>query len=211
MINLTTEEKDKDSFITKVYLKEESPKYCIQYASGRIEEQDFSVHNLNATLLIMESQYHQYKEAFFKDQAKKANKAVLDKLIEGLLAIIGIALTISIDMSQIIKLFISLIIVVASIFYQKSKTLENAECGRNIDVLSITETFLANKEQFKIRVMDPITHTEEDWYLLTLSEIELLQNKREVTLLANTITDEMRVEESQTTTATLKKKWKLGD
>lgn len=211
MIDLTTREEDKDNFILKVYLKEESPKYGVLYASGRQEEFDFTIHNLNATLLTMERQYHEFKEKFFYEKAAEANKAALHKLIEGLLAIIGVALTVSVDMSSIIKLFISLIIVVCSIFYQKTKTIENAECGRAIDVLAITENFLKNKDQFKIKVTDPITKTEEDWYLLTLSEIEMLEDKREVTVLSKTITDEMRAEESANTTATLKKKWRLSD
>lgn len=211
MIDLTTRPEDKDKFITKIYLKEENPKYCVVYASGRTEEYDFTFHNFNATLLAMETQYHEYKEAFFYAQAKMANKAALNKLIEGLLAILGVALTVSIDMSEVIKIFISLIIVVGSIFYQKMKTIENAECGKKIDVLATTEAFLANKEQFKIKVLDPITNTEEDWYLLTLSDIELLDNKHQLSLLGATITDEIRAEESKNTTATLKKKWKLGD
>lgn len=211
MIDLTTREQDKDRFITKVYLKDESPKYCVVYASGRKEEYDFTVHNFNATLLTMERQYNAYKEEFFYKKAKMANQAVINKLTEGLLAIIGVALTVCIDMSPIIKIFISLIIAVCSLIYQKAKTKENADCGKAIDVLAITETFLANKEQFKIKVVDPITKTEEDWYLLTLSEIETLQNKYEVTLIGSTLTDEIRAEESANTTTTLKKKWRISD
>lgn len=211
MIDLTTRDQEKDLFITKVYLKEESPKYDVIYASGRQEEFDFTIHNFNATLLTMENQYHTYKENFFYEKAAAANKAALHKLIEGLIAIIGIALTVSLDMSGIIKLFISLIILTCSIFYQKAKTKENAKCGRLIDVLAITEAFLANKDQFKIRVIDPLTQTEEDWYLLTLSEIETLEDKREVMVLGSAITDEIREEESINTTTTLKKKWRISD
>lgn len=211
MIDLTTIEKDKDTFITKVYLKEESPTFCVKYASGRIEENAFTVHNLNAVLNVMETQYNAYKEEFFYKKAREANRAALDKLIEGLLAIIGVALTVSIDMSLVIKAIISIIIILYSIFYQKRKTIENAECGAAIDVLAITEAFLANKEKFKIRITDPVTNTEEDWYLLNLSDIELLENKREVALLGATITDEIRKEESENTTQTLRKKWNLGD
>lgn len=211
MIDLTTREEDKNNFIIKVYLKENMPQYCVQYASGRIEEYDFTIHNFNATLSIMERQYNAYKEEFFNMKAKEANRAVLDKFIEGLLAVVGIALTTCLDMSIAIKILISLLIIISSVFYQKHKTEENAECGRLIDVLAITENFLKNKEQFKISVVDPITKTEEDWYLLTLSDIETLEDKIQVTLLAKTITDEIREEESQNITASLKKKWRLGD
>ncbi len=211
MIDLTTRDEDKNNFITKVYLKADIPKYCVLYASGRIEEYDFTIHNFNATLNLMEKQYHAYKEDFFYKKAKEANQAVLNKFKEGLLAVIGIALTTCIDMSIAIKILIYLIIIVSSILYQKEKTKENAECGRLIDIIAMTEVFLENKEQFKIKVKDPITNQEEDWYLLTLSEIETIENKLQVTLIGKTITDEVRKEESENLPNNLKKKWRLGD
>lgn len=76
MIDLTTRTEDKDKFITKIYLKEDNPKYCVVYASGRTEEYDFTIHNFNATLLTMERQYHEYKEEFFYAQAKRLTKAL---------------------------------------------------------------------------------------------------------------------------------------
>ncbi|MDE5888857.1 MAG: hypothetical protein K2H20_02435, partial [Bacilli bacterium] len=211
MIDLTTREKDKNNFITKVYLKEDTPKYCVQYASGRIEEYDFTIHNFNASLSLMEQQYHAYKEEFFYKKAKEANLAAINKLKEGVLALVGIVLTTCVDMSIAIKILMSLLIVVCSVFYQKSKTKENAACGRAIDVLAITEKFLANKEQFRISVTDPITNTEEDWYLLTLTDIEAIENKLQVTLIGSAITEEIKEEESKNVVATLKKKWRLGD
>lgn len=57
MIDLTLNTKDRDSFITKLYLKENSNKFVVRYASGRLDEQDFTVHNFNVMLYRMKNNF----------------------------------------------------------------------------------------------------------------------------------------------------------
>lgn len=205
MIDLTTKEQDKDNFIMKVYMQEDSPYYFIRYASGREEQHDLTIHNLNATFLNMERQYMEYKEGYIAKVQEVRLKANLSKLIEGFLAIVGIFLTTSMPFPVALKVIIDLIILVSSIYYQKVQSSKIGICDSSMNVLDIASYFLKNKHQFMTTVHDPKTGTEEDWYLVTLSEIEEFANAQQLGLIGAGLNDEIKAEESERTNKVLRK------
>lgn len=210
MIDITQNEEDKDKYITKVYLKEDANKFIKRYASGRLEEQDFTISQLNQTLFQMEKQYLQYREEFIASTFNKLKKVSINKLIEAFIAIAGVYLTSQIDMPSILKILIATILVVGSICYQRKQSDIEEENESNLRIVATADEFLEHKDKFKIKVKDPNTATEEDWYLLTLSDIETVFEPKLVAKLAQGLTPEAKEEQSQITTEVLEKRMKLS-
>lgn len=211
MIDLTTRHEDKDYFITKVYMKEDSNLFYIHYASGRIEERPFSIHNLNATFLQMEEQFMQYKEDYVNKVVEVKHKACLNQLIELLVGMGTIFLTTSMDMPLELKLVIDMIIVLFTLWYQYKNNLKDGICNTSINVILTAEEFLKNKEMFMTRVINPKTNEEEDWYLVTLSEIEEFVSSEQLLLIGKGLTPAIKKDESDRTNKVLKKIYSMGD
>lgn len=210
MIDLTTNKEDKDKFITHVVLKEESDSFIVSYASGRMEEVLFSLPSLNEFLRKMEIQFLEYKDQFLEQEFKASQKATIKKLIEALLAFLGTMISCSFPIPNVVKALIIAIAAIGSVIYQRVQSDIVEEARSNANVILTAEEFLKRKEDYKIKVIDPTSGLEKDWYLLSLSSIEEIPNARLVNKIADGITPEMREEESIATTETLKKKMNLG-
>lgn len=211
MIDLTTRHEDKDFFITKVYMKEDSNLFYIHYASGRVEERPFSIHNLNATFAQMEEQFKQYKENYLNRVIEVKKKTCLNQLLELLGSIGAIFLTTNMDMPLEFKLVIDMIIVLFTLWYQYKNNLKDGICNTSINVILTAEEFLNNKEMFMTRVINPKTNEEEDWYLVTLSEIEEFVSSKQLMLIGRGLTPEVKMDEADRTNKVLKKIYSMGD
>lgn len=211
MIDITLKDEEKDSFITRVYLKEGSDKYVICYASGRQEEVLFSIPNLNESFLKMEQQFLEHKDSFIDSSLQTARRANLNKLIEAFVAVGALFITSVIDIPMLLKVLIIMISALFTLCFQQQQSALVADIENNLRVVSTAEEFLKRKNDFIIKVTDPMTNLEEDWYLLTLSDIESLYNPEMIKQLADTITPEMKKEESMLTVETLKKRMRLGN
>lgn len=205
MIDLTTNAKDKDSFITKVFMDDESPFYHVIYASGREEVRDFSVHNLNATFLMMERQFLEFKDEYLDKIEQYRLKLNIAKLKECFLAIVGIFLTTAMPFPGILKAIIDLIIIICSLYYQKNKSKALVVCNSSENVIAVASEYLKSKSNFITKVYDPKTKSEEDWYLVTLSEIEEFASPRQLSLIGNGLNSSIKEEEAQRTNKVLKK------
>lgn len=208
MLDLTLNTEDKENFITKVFLKDEGSKLVVQFADSHLEERDFTVQELNAVFAFMEEQYHQYKVDYVKRCHSGIVQATIKSILEALLAVGGIYLTSSISMPDILKMMIIMTIICGSLYFQQIWSLKAKCCSYLLRKMNVVETFLSHKEDFKIKVLDPNTNEIEDWYLLTLSGIDEIEDARFVSSLASSLSDDVRVEESLKTTMALKKKMK---
>lgn len=206
MIDLTLNEKDRDSFITNLYLKENSDKYIVKYASGRLEEQLFSVHNFNASLYRMEEQFLQFRDEYVRNNLRIQGKLEAKKLIEALVAILGVFVTINVPMPEIIQGIIIGILALYSILYQLEAT-SMVNYGRATNnIVKLASKFLEMKENFKIKITDPKTGNEEDWYLVTLSGIERISGFDHLDFLLDFLTDERKEAERKETEEVLSKR-----
>ena len=206
MIDLTLNEKDREGFITKLYLKPDSNKYIIKYASGRLEEMDFSVHNFNVSLLKMEEQFLEYREDYVKNVLRVQSKIQMKKLVEALIAILGIYMTVNTDLPGIIQGILIAVLTMYTFLYQSNRT-HLINYGRSlINVVNISNKFLQMKDNFKIIINDPRTGQEEDWYLLSLSTIEQLYDAEHVDILSMMMTDEVKEKEKEETEIILGKR-----
>ena len=209
MIDITKNAEDKDKFILGVALKEDENKYVIKYASGRSENCDFTVSSLNQVLGLMEEQYLEYRDDYIKEILKENKRATMKQLIEALLAILGVYLSASMPLPNILKILIICVLVVSSICYQKEQS-EKVDYNRYAaGVILSADEFLKMKDNFKVRIVDPNTGLEEDWYLLTLSDIQAIVDPKLVGKIAKTITPDMKEEEEHNTTEILEKRMKL--
>ncbi len=209
MIDITKNTEDKDKFILGVALKDDENKYVIKYASGRSENCDFTVSSLNQVLGLMEEQYLEYRDDYIKEILKENKRATMKQLIEALLAILGVYLSASMPLPNILKILIICVLVVSSICYQKEQS-EKVDYNRYAaGVILSADEFLKMKDNFKVRIVDPNTGLEEDWYLLTLSDIQAIVDPKLVGKIAKTITPDMKEEEEHNTTEILEKRMKL--
>ena len=209
MIDITKNAEDKDKFILGVALKDDENKYVIKYASGRSENCDFTVSSLNHVLSLMEKQYLEYRDDYIKEILKENKRATMKQLIEALLAILGVYLSASMPLPNILKILIICVLVVSSICYQKEQS-EKVDYNRYAaGVILSADEFLKMKDNFKVRIVDPNTGLEEDWYLLTLSDIQAIVDPKLVGKIAKTITPDMKEEEEHNTTEILEKRMKL--
>lgn len=199
MIDLTLNTKDRDSFITKLYLKENSNKFIVRYASGRLDEQDFTVHNFNVMLYRMEEQFLEFKNDYIRNNLRIQGKYQLKKLVEALLAILGVYVTANLPIPGIIQGILIGILAIYSFLYQVEAS-RVIDYGRaTLGIVNLADKFMEMKDKFKIKITDPKSGEEEDWYLITLSGIEQIDGLEHLNFLEDILTDETKELERQKT------------
>lgn len=209
MIDLTLNDKDRDGFITQLFLKENTDKFIVKYASGRLEEQDFSIHNFNQTLYLMEEQFLKYREAYVKNNLRIQSKIQAKKLVEALIAILGIVVTVNMPIPEIVQGIIVGILALYTFLYQVEAS-RIIDYGRaSIETVKTADKFLQMKDDFKITITDPKTGEDEDWYLVTLAGIERICGLGHLKFLSEMLTDEIKNEERAETERTLNKRMAL--
>lgn len=192
MIDLTLNTKDRDSFITKLYLKENSNKFVVRYASGRLDEQDFTVHNFNVMLYRMEEQFLEFKNDYIRNNLRIQGKYQLKKLVEALLAILGVYVTANLPIPGIIQGILIGILAIYSFLYQVEAS-RVIDYGRaTLGIVNLADKFMEMKDKFKIKITDPKSGEEEDWYLITLSGIEQINGLGHLNFLEDILTDETK-------------------
>lgn len=199
MIDLTLNTKDRDSFITKLYLKENSNKFVVRYASGRLDEQDFTVHNFNVMLYRMEEQFLEFKNDYIRNNLRIQGKYQLKKLVEALLAILGVYVTANLPIPGIIQGILIGILAIYSFLYQVEASRVINYGRATLGIVNLADKFMEMKEKFKIKITDPKSGEEEDWYLISLSGIEQINGLGHLNFLEDILTDETKELERQKT------------
>lgn len=209
MIDLTLNDKDRDGFITQLFLKENTNKFIVRYASGRLKEQDFSIHNFNQTLYLMEEQFLKYREAYVKNNLRIQSKVQAKKLVEALIAILGVVVTVNMPIPEIVQGIIVGILALYTFLYQveASHIIDYGRAG--IEVVNTADKFLKMKDDFKITITDPKSGKDEEWYLVTLAGIERICGLGHLEFLSEVLTEERKNEERTETEEVLKKKMAL--
>ena len=205
MIDLTLNEKDRDEFITNLYLKDGDSKYVVKHASGRIVEENFSIHNFNQRLYKMEEQYLQFREEYVKNNLKLQGKVQARKLIEALIAILGVFLSVNLPLPEIIQGIIVCLLSIYTFLYQVAYSKIINYSRTNVEVVRIADRFLEMKDKFRISITDPKSGQEEEWYLFSLSGIEQLYGIEELNFLSEYITDDVKNSEREITENVLKR------
>ena len=172
MIDLTINEKDKDHYITDIALGEDYKTYLVKYASGRIEEYPFSVHNYNVDIRKMEKQFYQYKDDYSEIVTEQALGVLKEKIQKIAIALISTAIVFQITDNHVIRI-IAIILALLDMAYNhiKSKSLMMIY-GTSLEYINQVERYLDKKNDFIIPITDPKNNEEEEWYLLNMSDVE---------------------------------------
>lgn len=193
MIDLTVDDKDKNSYIVDVVLNDNGT-YTVKYASGREEVYPFSIHNINVELYRMEEQYKEYgKDYLDKIYPSRGFGSFLLGLMftvdvmyfkyildEGLNFVRGWLLCYS-----LYSFFIR------AIPHIKQRKLF-IEAKKKLDIIKL---YMENKDCFKVDVVNPYNDKEEEWYLVNLANIDEFQNVDELNEYLISLDDEKKREE----------------
>lgn len=61
-------------------------------------------------------------------------------------------------------------------YLQLKNRLNKINCQVSYEKINLYESFIQNKENFSVPVIDPLTNTKENWYMINLSDIDDLEN-----------------------------------
>lgn len=172
MIDLTINEKDKDYYITDIALGENYKTYLVKYASGRVEEYPFSIHNYNVDIRKMEKQFYQYKDDYSEIVTRQALEVLKEKIQKIAIDLLSTAIVFQITDNHVIRIIaIILALLDMAINHIKSKSLMLIY-GTSLEYINQVERYLDKKNDFIIPITDPKNNEEEEWYLLNMSDVE---------------------------------------
>ena len=175
MEDITVRERDKKDFITKVLFDDSYKSFKVVYADGHIEEKEFTtVHNFNVYLHQMKEQFYRHEADFSKKMLEWIKDSIFKGLVELVLSIEAIILTSRLMDPGILKTAIIILTILFSLGYLGHKVKEIASAGLGLDYLNTVEKFIDIQEKIKIPVTDPKTGKEDNWYLASLSNVDLL-------------------------------------
>ena len=206
MIDLTTDEQDNSSFITKVELNDDLKTYTITYADGHTKVKDFeSVHNFNADVHRMEQQYYEYRESFNKEMTGWYIETIKKSLVSLAMTIIGIILETKYVPNGLIRTLMIVLTVLFSLGYELFRFRDLVTIGYATSYLEDVDRFLKIQEKLKVPIKDPKTGKDAEWYLANLSSMEIGTDVTLYEKYAVMMQDpELREEEGNRLTKTLK-------
>lgn len=184
MLDLSKYIEDKDSYISKVAISEDFKKFKVIYASGREEENDFSIHNYQVYLYRMEQQYRENVGQYKREVSGEFFKEFKSSLIWSIVDVIGIIFQCNLDTpmwSKIIFILMFCLAIVSNFMKVSSKM---AECKYKMNKAVIVESYLANKENFAMDVKDPVSGREEKWYVVDVNDLENFNSEFELMLVS---------------------------
>lgn len=182
MLDLSKYIEDKDSYISKVAISDDFKKFKVIYASGREEENDFSIHNYQVYLYRMEQQYRDNVGHYKREVSGEFFKEFKSSLIWSIVDVIGIIFQCNLDTPAWSKMIFILLFVLAIVSNFMKVTSKLAECKYKMNKAVIVESYLANKEQFAMDVKDPASGREEKWYVLDVNDLDQFNSEFELML-----------------------------
>lgn len=181
MLDLSKYAEDKDSFISKVAISPDYKKYKVIYASGREEENDFSVHNYQVALYRMEEQYRQYSGQYKREVSGEFLRELKGTLLWCVIDIVGIVFQCNIDTpmwSRIIFILLFCLAIVSNVSKLSSKF---AEYRFKLNKALIVESYLANKENFAYDISGEHGIADK-WYVVDVNDLDNFGSEFELML-----------------------------
>ena len=147
----------------------------------------------------MLEQFLEFTNDYIRNNLRIQGKYQLKKLVEALLAIMGVYVTANLPIPGIIQGIIIGILAIYSFLYQVEAS-RVIDYGRvTLSIVNLADKFMEMKDKFKIKITDPKSGEEEDWYLISLSGIEQINGLGHLNFLEAILTDETKELERQKT------------
>ena len=184
MLDLSKYANDKDSYIVSVAIDELFDKFKVTYASGKVEEHDFSIHNYQVYILRMEEQFHLYKKDYEKDLNEQFTEEVKKCVITNVVTMMGIAITCGFDIHLAIKILLAFVGSLFVIYNLNKVANKRKEVITEADKAAMVEVLIQHKKDIELNVVDPVTGREEKWYMVDVNNIEQFTSAYELAMYA---------------------------
>lgn len=184
MLDLSKYAQDKDKYIVSVAIDELFDKFMVTYASGRIEEHEFSIHNYQVYIYRMEQQYLLYKKDFEKDLNEQFNEESKKRVVSSVIAMMGIAITCGFNIHLAIKIILAFIGSIFVIYNLNKVADKRKEVLQEADKAAMVEVLMQHKEDIALTVINPVTGCEEKWYMVDVNNIEQFTSAYELAMYA---------------------------
>lgn len=182
MLDLSKYAQDKDKYIVSVAIDELFDNFKVTYASGRIEEHDFSIHNYQVYIHRMEEQFHLYKKDFEKDLNEQFNEEAKKCVITNVITMMGIAITCGFDIHLAIKIILSFIGALFVIYNLNKVADKRKKVISEADKAAMVEVLIQHKKDIELNVVNPVTGAEEKWYMVDVNNIEQFASAYELAM-----------------------------
>ena len=203
MIDLSSSEKEKESYVTGVELNDDCTEYITTYADGHTEKHPFSIHNYNVEIYRMINQFNSRKNQKIELLLEKLVKLVGKKVKTMILSLIGVVFTVAVPLANIYKLITILLIVLYNIKLELENRKKISEIGDSLAELKSTEMCIELLEKFKVDVTDPRTGRQEEWFLIDPSIFNGKMDPIVMALMSTAMTPEVKEAEGQRISALL--------
>ena len=173
MLDLSKYADNKDSYIVNLEIDKLFDKFKVTYASGKVEENDFSIHNYQVYVLRMEEQFKLYKDNFMRDVEKKYVKKIGEVIIQNIIVIAGIIFQTSLDIHYGFKILVGLLGILF-ILYNIYRLImyKGVSLKEETDKLALIDLAIKHKEDVALDVIDPVTGNNEKWYMVDVNNVD---------------------------------------
>lgn len=196
-MDISTSLEDKKYYVVDVSLADDTDEYIVTYADGHQVKLPFTVHNFNAEIYRMRSQFLESKDKYVEAISALAAKTVNDEIKTLLFSLVGVVLTTNMDLPVVMKTILILTVVLLAIRRSLNNYSRLYLVGNSMEAVEKTEEFIEIMDRFKIEVVDPLTNKKEDWFWYNLSKIEPKTNVNALKLLSLAFTPEIKEEEGE--------------
>ena len=184
MLDLSKYAENKDSYIVSIAIDELFDKFKVTYASGRIEEHDFSIHNYQVYIYRMEEQYRLYKKDFEKDLNEQFNEQLKKGLLANVVSMLGIVITCGFDINLAIKIIVGFLGGLIVVWNLKKVADKRKEVITEVEKLAMVEVLMKHKNDIALNVIDPVSGREETWYMVDVNNVEQFASAFELAMYA---------------------------
>ncbi len=197
MIDLSSSEKEKESYVTGVELNDDCTEFITTYADGHTEKHPFSIHNYNVEIYRMVNQFNSRKNQKIELLLEKLVKLVGKKVKTMILSLIGVVFTVAVPLAGIYKIIAILLIVLYNIKLELENRKKIGEINESLSKLRNTQMCIELLENFKVDVTDPRTGRQEEWFLIDPSIFDGKVNPFAMVAMSSAMTPEVKEIEGQ--------------
>lgn len=182
MVDLSKYAEDKDGYILRTEINDDFTKFKVVYASGRVEEFDFSIHNYQVYLYIMEDQFNRYSKCYKREIGMEYTKEMKSAMLWSLIDIASIFFTCNMDFAIGGKIVLAFIAVLALLHNVSKIGMAKQKLQHKAMKTVVVESYIANREKFSVDVKDPISGRDEKWYVIDFNSLDQFNSEFELFL-----------------------------
>ena len=209
VIDLSTSEEEKKSYVMNLELSEDCSEYIVTYADGHKANFPFSIHNFNAEIYRMISRFKEKKREYTDVATKMLTGSLIKEVKTTIVSLIGLVLTASIPMPNVMRIIIIALMVLYNLFIIIGHRATVKMIGTTLEMLEAEEYCFDMLDKFKVEVTDPHNGSKEEWFLMNPTN---MVPPMLMMLFSKALTPEIRKEEGDKLTEMFKEAYesKLG-